>query len=453
MKRIFISFFICIYAGAFVQAQSQPDLTTISQSSPAAGTFVKVQKDKAGKAVGYILSNDPNQTVHPILPALNTSISERTANEICNLAGDMDNFGYGGTATPPCEFFDFSDPVADLGIFDRELSGGDNTESWTHDFTGDPNYGPGFIATKVTLEVRERYTDFILSTITIDGTTYTFVVNGFSACNDPIIQTFVFTDAAAAFANDGIVNITFNENGDDVALDWAKLTVEYAGGCTDSDGDGICDEEDNCPYTWNADQADSDCDGVGDVCDVCDGGDDSVDNNNDGYPDCDNNPGFANIINDWKCSNNARVSVCYYTTYGTRSTICIHPNSVNTYLNARPLSYIGPCGNASCNDESRVAFGNFGADGSYQMVEPLMVFPNPAVDDLNIELDPVYLDRHIALSLRDQLGRTIWTQQFNQLETTSIQLNVKEFGFVPGIYSLSLQSDSGIIAKQVVVGK
>ena len=234
----------------------------------------------------------------------------------------------------------------------------------------------------------------------------------------------------------------------------SRVEIYYGeGGCTDSDEDGICDGEDNCPYAANTDQADSDCDGVGDVCDVCDGGDDSVDNNNDGYPDCDNNPGFANIINDWKCSNNARVSVCYYTTYGTRSTICIHPNSVNTYLNARPLSYIGPCGNASCNDESRVAFGNFGADGSYQMVEPLMVFPNPAVDDLNIELDPVYLDRHIALSLRDQLGRTIWTQQFNQLETTSIQLNVKEFGFMPGIYMLSLQNEDGVATKHVVVGK
>ena len=35
----------------------------------------------------------------------------------------------------------------------------------------------------------------------------------------------------------------------------------------DTDGDGVEDDEDNCPGTANADQADLDGDGVGDVCD------------------------------------------------------------------------------------------------------------------------------------------------------------------------------------------
>ncbi len=37
----------------------------------------------------------------------------------------------------------------------------------------------------------------------------------------------------------------------------------------DSDGDGVSDERDNCPYTHNAGQSDADNDGVGDVCDNC----------------------------------------------------------------------------------------------------------------------------------------------------------------------------------------
>lgn len=37
----------------------------------------------------------------------------------------------------------------------------------------------------------------------------------------------------------------------------------------DSDGDGIPDAEDNCPWVYNPDQADRDGDGVGDACDNC----------------------------------------------------------------------------------------------------------------------------------------------------------------------------------------
>jgi hypothetical protein len=41
----------------------------------------------------------------------------------------------------------------------------------------------------------------------------------------------------------------------------------------DSDGDGVGDDDDNCPYEPNADQTDTDGDGLGDACDdtVCTG--------------------------------------------------------------------------------------------------------------------------------------------------------------------------------------
>lgn len=37
----------------------------------------------------------------------------------------------------------------------------------------------------------------------------------------------------------------------------------------DRDGDGVATADDNCPFVWNAEQADFDTDGVGDLCDFC----------------------------------------------------------------------------------------------------------------------------------------------------------------------------------------
>ncbi len=47
--------------------------------------------------------------------------------------------------------------------------------------------------------------------------------------------------------------------------------------CTDGDGDGVTDSEDNCPATYNPDQEDLDEDGVGDLCDEDADGDDVPD--------------------------------------------------------------------------------------------------------------------------------------------------------------------------------
>ena len=61
----------------------------------------------------------------------------------------------------------------------------------------------------------------------------------------------------------------------------------------DSDGDGIANEEDNCPNTPNADQTNSDSDQYGDACDNCDTDDneDQANSDSDEYGDaCDTCP-------------------------------------------------------------------------------------------------------------------------------------------------------------------
>ena len=59
----------------------------------------------------------------------------------------------------------------------------------------------------------------------------------------------------------------------------------------DRDGDGVPDDVDNCPDTFNPDQGDEDGDRVGDVCDPCPIAADNSDGDGDGVADaCDPNP-------------------------------------------------------------------------------------------------------------------------------------------------------------------
>lgn len=46
------------------------------------------------------------------------------------------------------------------------------------------------------------------------------------------------------------------------------LLRSVGGGCVDSDADGVCDSDDNCPTVANPAQADSNGNGIGDACDV-----------------------------------------------------------------------------------------------------------------------------------------------------------------------------------------
>ncbi|MCK5609048.1 thrombospondin type 3 repeat-containing protein [Candidatus Pacearchaeota archaeon] len=72
---------------------------------------------------------------------------------------------------------------------------------------------------------------------------------------------------------------------------------------SDTDGDGIPDDADNCPLVSNLDQVDSDGDGSGDLCDACeldadnDIDDDGICGDVDNCP-TDNNPSQANFDDD-----------------------------------------------------------------------------------------------------------------------------------------------------------
>lgn len=137
------------------------------------------------------------------------------------LAGDLDNFGYGGSGDIPNDFYDLAG-AGDLGIFDREPDDFDENDIWTHDFRSRlPN---GFRARSVTIEIREVFSDSLSSSIFVDGRESSFVT-GSPAIVTPQLRTFTFTGAAAGLANDGIIDISLHENGDNIALDYSRVSV------------------------------------------------------------------------------------------------------------------------------------------------------------------------------------------------------------------------------------
>lgn len=89
---------------------------------------------------------------------------------------------------------------------------------------------------------------------------------------DPAAITFNFNPSANTFYNVSVVDA----NGC-ASASTHRVRLDIIPG--DSDGDGVPDTDDNCPDTPNADQTDTDGDGLGDACDDDDDGDGILDAN------------------------------------------------------------------------------------------------------------------------------------------------------------------------------
>jgi hypothetical protein len=88
-----------------------------------------------------------------------------------------------------------------------------------------------------------------------------------------VLGTIVFdTSDLAGGSYDGLISSRADGQISNIAEYGVMESVEGEGTFSingDADGDGIPDEEDNCPLVPNPDQADRDGDGAGDACDAC----------------------------------------------------------------------------------------------------------------------------------------------------------------------------------------
>lgn len=177
----------------------------------------------------------------------------------------------------------------------------------------------------------------------------------------------------------------------------------------ESDNDGIGDNADNCPQISNADQADMDEDGMGDVCDEDIDGD-GVNNDDDDFP--------------------------------TDASETVDTDEDGIGNNADDDD-----DNDGCTDAQEIEFGtNPLVDDCTVSVEEfatlkeINIYPNPALNELNVEIESI--NTLISCSLYDISSILVLHNQ-NQ-SSTNFTLDISNLE--PGVYFMQISDDKGIVA-------
>jgi len=188
----------------------------------------------------------------------------------------------------------------------------------------------------------------------------------------------------------------------------------------DGDGDGVDDSVDNCPASSNTSQIDSDCDGVGDACDQCPDGDDSIDNNGDGLPDCNQLLAYEDFSSNWYCASN-KIVVCH-----SGNQQCINKNAISAHF-GHSNCWFGPC--LSCADNNFMDHRR-NSSSVVQVYESLELFPNPVENDFHLIFNEA-LPENVNALIVDMAGRTVLVEPLASGEMTQ-SVTITELP--PGIY-------------------
>jgi hypothetical protein len=214
------------------------------------------------------------------------------------------------------------------------------------------------------------------------------------------------------------------------------LTDENCDTETDTDNDGVPDDEDNCPETPNPEQSDSDCDGIGDVCDVCPGINDSIDMDQNGIPDCISLPPFQQILPAWKCGTN-KVYICQVPPVNPtkKKTICVSYNAAQAHMNQG--SYLGPCNSASCNNERIAQNIEKVEKGIFKNLD-LKIYPSPVRYLLEFHVSGTNGDG-LKLEIFNSTGQKVYLQYIDSNKVAGI---IDVSMYESGIYFIKAFSSS-----------
>ncbi len=264
----------------------------------------------------------------------------------------------------------------------------------------------------------------------------------------------------------------------------------------DADADGLgdpsvsilsCDQPvgyvdnnlDNCIGSSNPDQADDDCDGVGNDCDQCPTGDDKQDSDGDGTPDCAEwkvNNGddeidpediewgtIEELPANFICGNNDdKILVCRVkerpnrpTRYRTK---CVRPHQVNKIL--AKGGFLGACEVVSCGEggqgfivkeENEIAVGKIKTTPIIDFQNEITLFPNPALHEVSIFVKKSDATANVGtVSIISSTGQIVkGLGQRNIAETIQVDLSQIE----KGIYfvMIKIENQEPLVQRLVVM--
>ncbi|MBK9107815.1 MAG: T9SS type A sorting domain-containing protein [Saprospiraceae bacterium] len=202
---------------------------------------------------------------------------------------------------------------------------------------------------------------------------------------------------------------------------------------------------------------DSDCDGVINVCDVCPNGDDSVDNNGDGKPDCKYPPAFKQIKASWKCGTNPnRVYIAEIGNNGICTTRCVrYSDFIN---NQGPNQFLGPCiscpelfkgggqgdevTEANPDEQERLKDVDLTPDG-------FRIIPNPNHGIFELLFNNTIKEG--TIKIYNLLGEEVWKMQIEH-ETDEVQIHSNSFKQkAAGVYRVVVNSGSAKTVQSLII--
>ncbi len=192
----------------------------------------------------------------------------------------------------------------------------------------------------------------------------------------------------------------------------------------------------------DSDLPDTDCDDVADPCDVCPDGDDSMDANGDGIPDCSQLLPYAEYSEDWKCKNN-KINICH-----NGNTLCISKNALAAHVNNHGDA-VGPC--QSCGGRNLIPpVYNLPASSAVLNGElDFTVSPNPANAIVTLDIHGLD-DADGTLILFDQMGRELLNQNV-AAGTHILTMNLPEGSFPTGTYVIRIVSADKLLTKSLII--